>query len=464
MTLSEADRSVRIQAALAAHDRQQDDTLRLPWRSGIRQFPVIDLELDALLLNPRSHRIRAQLESRDEAEVVRREPWSAEAQAIIAEILRELGENFDELKTNLAEEGQQQHGVITPWGLLVNANRRAVALRDLGKTHMTVAVLPSDTTAEEIDGLELRLQMQKDFREAYTFTNRLLFVDELITRQNMPANDVARALNLAASSDPRAMAKGRAKVEQDTRVLAMIRTVQERSGNRVPLTSFDDQEIALEELDNRLRELGPQDAAAARELYEIRLLGLLSGVPYRDLRELDGEAVEEHVVPIMRDNDVLAQLLEHLPGHRPEEEAGAEPAGLDLLEEDPAEPDGGGPGARAVAAFNDLLATTHGNDVVVVPGADGSRRLDREPLVTAVHDALRAAAQEVRDAGRDEDLLQAPTNRALEAERKLAMASQAYASIAERVDFDDAAFAAALRRVHRRLRDLADESGADLDA
>ena len=45
------------------------------------------------------------------------------------------------------------------------------------------------------------------------------------------------------------MTKGRSQVEQDTRVLVLIRDIQRRSNGAIPLTDFDEQEIALEELE-----------------------------------------------------------------------------------------------------------------------------------------------------------------------------------------------------------------------
>ena len=47
--------------------------------------------------------------------------------------IAERTEGFEDLKANLGEVGQNDVGVVTRRGVLVNANTRAVALRDLGK-------------------------------------------------------------------------------------------------------------------------------------------------------------------------------------------------------------------------------------------------------------------------------------------------------------------------------------------
>jgi hypothetical protein len=460
--MNQQQREDMVAAALQAHDPVKHGTRQLPWREGSERFPVVEISVDAVLLNPRSHRIRAQLESTPGAEAVERDPWSDEAQALIATILRGLGESFEELKTNLEEEGQLEEGVITRFGLLVNANRRAVALRDLGRGYVQVAVLPSDASEEEIDGLELRLQMQKDFREPYTFTNRLLFVDELITRQNRTVDQVARALNIAASSDARELAKGRSKVEQDTRVLSMIRQVQARSTGRLPLTSFDEQEIALEELDTRLKDLATQDPDGAARLQEVRLLGLLSDVPYRDLRHLDGDSLEAHVLPLLADDDLLGDIVEHLQGVEDGEKADEAPLdGLDVLDDEsrttPA------PSTVKVRALNDLLASTHGSEVLLVEGSEGPRRVDRKPVVDAVCKSLRAAAQEIRQSDRKEDRLQVPANRLAEAERKVQVAGDAYPEVSGETEFDRDGFSARLNGVLRRLRSLAETADVELE-
>jgi len=444
-----------IEAAVVA----APETRSMPWRGSSQFMPVVDLPLELVLLNHRSHRIRAQLESDSRADVVIRDPWSAEAQAIIADILRDLSENFDDLKRNLREDGQLDAGILSRFGLLVNANRRAVALRDNGATHVRVIVLPEDATDSEIDSLELQLQMQLDFREDYTFTNRLLFVEDLIINQNRTVETVARALNLAASSDPRALSRGKSKVDQHTRVLAMIREIQNRSGGRVPLTSFDTQEIALEELDDRLRE--EQDPVAKGELYEIRLLGVLSNVPYRDLRHLSGDTLDDYVLPLLADDDVLRDIVEHLGNSRDEIDEADELEGLELLDDEPEAVIT--PRIEKVAALNTLIATSHGSTELLVPAADGAvRSVGRDAIIDAIYESLRAAADEARSSDRDEDQLQAPVNRLAEAERKLELARASIADVGERPEFDDHAFAAALDRVFKRLQDLADTAGHDL--
>lgn len=187
--ISEEARKARIEEALRALPRDSE-RIPLPWQDTTKTLPVIRISLDSVLLNPRSHRIRAQLESHPQRQLVLESPFSEESQDVITTVLRET-EGFERLKVNLAEEDQKDAGVVTRAGLLVNGNTRAAALRDIDKKYIRVAVLPGDATQEEIDELELRLQMKQDLKQKYTFTNELLFVEELNTRYNRTHEQIA---------------------------------------------------------------------------------------------------------------------------------------------------------------------------------------------------------------------------------------------------------------------------------
>lgn len=461
MTITEEARRERIEAAVNAHDPATEESVRIHWRGEDRIFPVVSLGLDSVVLNPNSHRIQAQLESLDTDGLVRDDPFSDEAQELIASILREEVEGFEDLRNNLAEDRQKSPGVITRVGLLVNANRRTVALRDNGQRYIRVAVLP-DATADEVSDLELALQMQRDFREDYSFTNRLLFVDDLLTKQGREIDDVTRALNVAASSDERAMVRGRAKVEQDTRVLILIRDIQGRSGDRIPLTEFDEQEIALEELERSYRETAQDDPEAAERLRETRVLGILAEVPYRDLRRFDGEVLDEYVLPQLEDDELFAEVLPALRQRAADEDL-ADPGGLDVLEESAEEEgqeehtdDEDAPlsGSAQVSALVDLFATTHGETEIELPTENGERKELRETVVSGMNAALRSAASDIESDRREENRLLRPYNRVIEADRKLKAASEALARVLGEPELDPEPIRRALESVQGRVDDL----------
>lgn len=460
--MPEAEREALIDERVAAHDPATQEFHTVPWRESEGRFPVIDLELDATVLSPYSHRIRAQLESAQDAELIEAEPFSDEAQKAISSILREIGENFEELKQNLSDDGQQQFGVITRSGLLVNANRRAVALRDLGKTYIKVAVLPPDTTMAEIDDLELTLQMRRNYWEAYTFTNRLLFVEDLINNQGRSESDVARALDPAVVRDDKTLKKGIERVEGDTRVLAMLRRIQERAGDgkRIPLTEFDAQEVAIEELERKVHDTQAENPDAARDLLEVRLLGILSDVVYRRLRFLDGDVLEEYVIPTLADNPLFSDVIPALTESHGEAEAApvVEPEGLDVLADEPVTARGASGASRQVGALVDLLISSYGEDRLTLPSTEGPRSEERDIVRAGLKRALTDAADDVElDRRRDNRLLR-PARLAEDAERKLRAAREAFDSVKDSGGFDPNAFAAALKRVADRLDALRSEA------
>lgn len=231
------------------------ESIQLPYKDGKEgPFPVIKVPVDAVLFNPRSHRIKAQLESNPKRHLVAENPYSDEAQTIIRKILVKT-EGFKALKGNLSEYGQRDAGVVTRDGLLVNANTRLAALRELGDDYIRAAVLPSDADEHAIDRLELELQVQRDFKQDYTFTNELIFIDELLKNHGYGEEKAAKALNWAASGDDKELKRGKDRVRQATRLYALVRYIQSLSEGAIPLTFFDDKRQALIDLDDKYESL-----------------------------------------------------------------------------------------------------------------------------------------------------------------------------------------------------------------
>jgi hypothetical protein len=136
--VNEQTRRERIQKALDALD-EGHESMRVPWREKYVSMPVIKLGLDACVLNPRSHRIKSQLESepiiRAEVEA---DPESDVAQAAIRNFLANTP-GYTALKEDLGHAGQSEPGIVTRDGRLINANTRAAALHELGKEYVELA-------------------------------------------------------------------------------------------------------------------------------------------------------------------------------------------------------------------------------------------------------------------------------------------------------------------------------------
>jgi hypothetical protein len=445
--MSQDSRRELIQRKLDAADRDRPEYTRLTWKGEQKQFPVLRLPLKAVVLNPNSHRIQSQLMSHPEGETVRDEPFTNASQELIAEILRETDE-FEDLRENLDERGQIDPGVITRDGVLINANRRAVALRDLGEQYINVAVLPEGASPEEISELELQLQMQKRFRQEYTFTNQLLFIRDLVDA-GYSDEDIALMMNLAASKKESELKKGREEVNQLTRVLAMIEDVREIAKKAgappVPYTFFDGKRQSLLEIDDAHEKLKKTDPSRADRLRQVRLVGLLSDAGYADLREMDEKFLEEHLIDALDyigdkddfsdfEGDIRPLLVEKSAGEDDEEELGLDVLGV--------EDEGREDGMIAPDRLLDLLAGSHDEEMITLPRRDGAGEVTvyREELVDYVTAAITLAADDHKEERRDENRLVAPMSKSRDVVKELNRLRKKIDRVHDRPDFDWEAF------------------------
>jgi ribosomal protein L13E len=426
------------------------ETHRVRWRDKMERLPVIRIALDSVVLNPRSHRIKSQLESNPEVrKLIDTDPDGEAAQESIARLLRATP-GFEDLKQNLEDEPQREPGIVTREGRLINANTRAVALRDLGNDYIEVAVLPSDAALGEIYDLELDLQVAEDYKQDYTFTNELLFVEDLITDQGRNEEEVAQRLRWATPTKPSSMKSGIEKVRRYVRHLDLIREIQAMSGGRVPLTDFDDAEQTLQEFDKAYESLRDKDPVGAERLKGARTLGLLVDLGYSRQRNVNPQWVEAYLAEAFEEHSVLrgvadAVAEESLPL------TSADPDGLEAFE-DPGQ-NGGGEAVvhRVVSLLTERLSESSRAEQVRLPTPSGEKEFDRESIREAVNDAMRVAVEDSKRADRAGDDLHRPTHFVEEASKQLSKARQAYETVADRDEFDHDAFRQQIQKATRAL-------------
>lgn len=447
---SERARRDRIQQALTVRvNNHPQPTQSLPWHDSTRLFPVVEIPLDYVVLNHESHRIQAQLAGHPQQDLVRADPESEEAQALIADIIRGL-RGYEELKQNLNQEGQREAGVITDAGKLVNANRRAVAARELGKEYITVAVL-EDAGAREIDLLELKLQVQKTFLEPYTFANELLFVKDLITKYSYSARAAALQLGWAASDSQREITKGIREVEIRLTILDMIEPLIEESHGRIRYTDFDDKEQSLKELAERV--MAAEDGPERRRLIDIGVVGVVAGLGYLRMRQVSAAAyLEDHFVPLLEEDDSLGR-------HRDEILARAEPPatnppGLDILDDEPNGDiiDPAGLRAAVTTAFREGEVTfaQGGNPIT------WSRAL----FVAELRKLMEEAAENQRHDETEDTRLRAPIDYAKQARQKVRKARELFQRVATRSDFNLGEMEQVVRKLAKDATALREEVAA----
>src|SRR4051794_22217584 len=117
--ITAAQRIQRIQQLLNELNKmppERHEVARLPGAGGDPLLcPVIKLSVDEILLNHRSHRVRAQLEDDPEWAELAKDPHGEPAQRLIERHVRlaRKPDEFAALKESLQREGQTDPGVMT---------------------------------------------------------------------------------------------------------------------------------------------------------------------------------------------------------------------------------------------------------------------------------------------------------------------------------------------------------------
>ena len=387
-----------------------------------------------MLLNPNSHRLRSQLQDDPRWGELSKEPLGDDAQRVLAEHVKEARsiEAFAALKESLNSEGQQHAGVMTHKGVLINANTRAVAMRELedpSKRYLRVAVLPETATESELALLELRLQMQKELKEDYTLTNELLFVEDMYEKHKMPAAQIARDLRYS----PGKPKKGEEEVKLRLEMLDLIRQMQTIPADRLKLTFFDTVELEqLRGLMSRYRPLSDSDPERARRLLESWLLSVAVGVKnVHALRRVDDELVSDYVLPTLEEDEEIGRFADTLVGVE-EDVPEPKPAGVEVLLGTPDGADGDQPAEANVKRLLDIV-TQHDKRVEVL---GTNVVLDRDQIKESVGAAFATGIRDKRREEADADKIEAPSAHVKTATRQVEKALDALRLVRDDEEFD----------------------------
>ena len=98
-------------------------TETIEYRGVSRNLEVVTISPEVPLLNPGNSRLRAQLLEHPQYPLVATNPTSPEAQKILAGLLSST-EKFDELKRQIVDFRQQEPGIVSRDGLLVNGTSK----------------------------------------------------------------------------------------------------------------------------------------------------------------------------------------------------------------------------------------------------------------------------------------------------------------------------------------------------
>lgn len=414
--ISEEARRERILQELEASE--DDRRVQLPWKGDKRNFPVIEVDLDAVVLNPWSHRIRSQRLSHPRRRFLEDEPFSEEAQEIVANMLRDTKE-FEDLKHDIEQYDQQEVGVVTQHGVLINGNRRAVALEELGENYIEVAVLPEGASDKELTELEGHLQMRRRFREPYSFTNRLLFIHERLEKYGDTREQLAELLRVEDVEE----------IDRASRMYGYIDEAQKLLDGSFPLTFFDEKKQPLKDLDKECQKLKRQGKEKEAEfLRKLRLLGMITGFGYEPLRDYaDVDFFDNYVTErweSLREGNEEESLKEGLPPlsafevEKSDQETDEE-LGLDILSGDGEEKESGfeiDPGTIAQAVGE---AYQEGSVEIADPESEESWRIPGKKFVGSVKQVLSEAFEEAELDQNRADRLEEPAERLRKARNHL---------------------------------------------
>jgi hypothetical protein len=191
----------------------------------------------------------------------------AEAKIIRSMLLEQLDpEAAGLLLTAIEEDGQEEPGIITHDGYIINANRRAAILHKLSQKDpqkfgfMKVAQLPEDIDPLDLYNVEINCQMGKDLKLDYSPINAMLKVKE------------GRNLGKSADSLAEQMGKSKKEIEHLEKMCSVAAKILEDHGtpNQYPL--LKDKFSYLDDLmkqvlpEEKQKAWGPEDFIEARRL------------------------------------------------------------------------------------------------------------------------------------------------------------------------------------------------------
>lgn len=296
----------RVEYLLARQASTPEKWGLLPaWPRPDKELPQVDLEVNWVRLSTLNHRTRSEqmriAHQLDRPDLFTADPNGEEAQSKQYQILAGQ-EGFDDLKADLRERSQQQPAVVTAEGVLINGNRRTAALRSLlndddhqPSRYITCLVLPADANLREMVDLETELQIAREFKEAYTWVNEALLIEEIFEREGKDWKKVASRMHMGVP----AVRSQYEKLQQLHQLVALSQGTRHHA-------DFVPNESAFTELAKHVKGKPADEAGSVRSAY---FLGTLTGVNYRTLRHLRRPDASQRVKQELEGDLTLGALL-----------------------------------------------------------------------------------------------------------------------------------------------------------
>ena len=308
MSETEEDRIKNIKLGLDDYKSQGSKrTLTIMFRGKLTSLPVITVPLKILLLNHNNNRLSAQLDSHPGKDAVNKNPTSAESQSALRKLLSETDE-FKDLKLQLKNLGQQEPGLVTRYGMLINGNTRLSALLELEEEGnakgIDVAVLPESVTDGDLLDIEMTLQMTSLVHQDYSFTNELLLMKRYKDAGHSH-KDLAKKMGWQR--------RGEKKAIQFLRILKVIEEVRAQSNSPLPYSVFDSKKQMLLDLDDKYASLDDSgDYQGAEALKWSRLTAMFLGINKDQVRAIDEDFFQERLIEKRLQESEYEDLRKHI--------------------------------------------------------------------------------------------------------------------------------------------------------
>ena len=297
----------RVQYLNARQASSSGRRILLPaWPRPDKELRQVELEVTWVRFSTLNHRTQSEqmriVHQENRPDLFTADPNGEEAQTCQYRILADQ-EGFEDLKADLKERGQQQPAVVTAEGVLINGNRRAAALRSLLRDddhqpsrYVSCLVLPEDANMREIVDLETELQIAREFKEAYTWVNEALLIEEIFEREGKKWDKVASRMH----KDVPSVLGQFEKLQQLHQLVALSQGTRHYA-------DFVPNESAFTELAKHVNGKSAEEAGSVRSAY---FLGTLTGVNYRTLRHLRRPDASRRVRNELQNDLTLSSLLD----------------------------------------------------------------------------------------------------------------------------------------------------------
>lgn len=301
-TLEQDARKRAIEAALQTYaESNSNRTETIEYRGQLKSFEVIRINSSVPLLSHNNSRLRAQISTHPLKDQIQKSPFTSESQEVLAALLAQT-EKFEDLRRQLKDLGQRHPGIITRDGLLVNGNTRLVATKANGEEGFDVAVLPADATSDDFFQIEMKLQLVNYVHQDYTFTNRLLLVQDLVNREK---NESAVLKYMGWER------LGKQKLAIHQRLLALVEEIRSISDPKLDYPFFDSKEEMLKNLDAAFQSALEESPRDADQLKWTRITAMILGLNKDEVRAIDMDFVETSLQPRIEGGEVEDFLSEH---------------------------------------------------------------------------------------------------------------------------------------------------------